>query len=275
MYRSLLRFVQIAIVLVVLPRVASFVASLGNNGPGVDLHDIIAVAFAIVLGVGTFGSAYFSDNSVAPEYPDDPTSRREELRRIRERAYYATMLQAEPYARRSMILFAVLDGMFNLADALTGAAAAGRLTLVSDVGTLEGWLLNTPVIVYGIAVVLFGLSPTILSIYLARLNSMVDRIPTDYERPKNHREIDWGRTLLGALGIDERRASNNQAQNAPKAPQGSTRASPQKELVYKAMDHLSAELGRPPTFTEVMELLGERAPSKSTVSKYRNEYLNQ
>ena len=56
-YRFLLRFIQIFVVLVVLPRVADFVGNLGYNQAGFDLHDLIRFAFAATLGLGTVATS--------------------------------------------------------------------------------------------------------------------------------------------------------------------------------------------------------------------------
>ena len=108
LYKFLLRFIQIFVVLVVLPRVASFVGLLGNNVAGPDFHDLIRFAFAATLGLGTISTAYFSDETEPPDYDDEPTNPRERKRREREAVYYASMINAAPYARRAMFLFAFL-----------------------------------------------------------------------------------------------------------------------------------------------------------------------
>jgi hypothetical protein len=193
LYKRLMRFIQIAVILVVLPRVASFVTELSPHSPGLDIHDIIAWAFAATLGLGVISTAYFSDESPPPRYDEDPTTPKERKRREREAAYYTTMLQAAPYSRRALYVFAFLDGSFNLADALMGATANGLFDAESTI--LVG--------VYIVATVLFGIAPTFLAIVLARVISMVDRIPEDYERPVTKREMDLMRTIMGNLGLKE------------------------------------------------------------------------
>jgi len=199
-YKGLLHFIQIFVVLVVLPRVADFVGQLGPVNVGLDFHDLIRFAFAATLGLGTVGTAYFSDETQPPQYDDEPANPRERRRREREAAYYATMLQAVPYARRAMWLFAILDGSFNLAEAVRGAAQNGLF----DVERLGNFLVG----IYGSAAVLFGIAPTVLAIVLSRVISMVDRIPEDYERPISKKEFDILRTIMGNLGLKEYRSGD-------------------------------------------------------------------
>lgn len=274
MYRSLLRFVQIAIVLVVLPRVASFVSNLGVGEVGFDLHDVISVAFAAVLGLGVVASSYFSDSSEPPYYDDEPTNARERRRREREAVYYATMHQAAPYARRSLIGFAILDGTFNLADALTGAVAAGRFQVAAVIGTLDYNIEFVSVSVYLASVILFGLAPTFLAVYLAKLNSMVDRIPLDYERPATRKEIDWVRTLMGNFGVREYNAT--QAMRAlaggEEEEQPVRRSSPVRDQILSVLNY-HARQGTVLSYSQLVEALGEDGPAPSTISTVRKEWL--
>lgn len=159
-YKALLKFIQIFVVCVVLQRVASFVGLLGNNPAELDFHDLIRFAFAASLGLGTIATAYFSDDSDPPEYDDEPHNPRERKRREREAVYYATMKSAAPYARRAMWLVASLDGTFNLADAFYGASLTGLL---------NPQIHGNAIYLYGGATMAFGLSPTILAMYLSKV----------------------------------------------------------------------------------------------------------
>lgn len=277
MYKGLLRFVQISIVLVVLPRVASFVANLGVGDAGFDIHDVIAVAFAGSLGLGVVASSYFSDSSEPPIYDDEPTNPRERRRREREAVYYATMHQAAPYARRAMIIFAVLDGTLNLADALTGAVAAGRFAVLASAGTLAYNIEVASTIVYFVSVVIFGISPTILAIYLSKLISMVDRIPLDYERPATRKEIDWVRTLMGNFGVREFKAGDaarllRQEQEEEEPEPVARRPSPVRDNIVAVLDQAHRE-GSVLSFSDLMSALPEPKPAQSTVSSVRNDWL--
>ena len=270
-YKFLLRFIPIFIVLVVLPRVASFVGLIGNNAPGFDLHDIIRFAFAASLGLGTIATAYFSDETEPPEYDDEPNNARERKRREREAIYFAAMLNAAPYARGAMILFAFLDGTFNLADAFYGATGSGLLDPTMH-GQIEVYL-------YGAATFLFGVSPTILAIVLSRVNSMVDRIPVDYERPANKRQVDLLRTVMGNLGLQEFRYSDAERLTSPadhNLPDRSNRTNGhgQTERIIAYLDARYAnDPTEFPTIPEIQEALQPNPPAKSTVSEVRSRWL--
>jgi len=201
-YKALLRFIQVAVICVVLPRVASFVGKLGPGTGGFDVHDIINIAFAITLGVGTVATSYFSNETRAPVYDEEPTSLKEKRRRERESAYYAAAQNAAPYAMRAMWIFAFLDSAFNSAEAFLGAYANGLF----DVAKYGVFMVG----VYFVATLLFGISPTLLAIYLSRVISMVDRIPEGYEKPS--RGIDVTRTVMGNLGLREYTHTNVKAE---------------------------------------------------------------
>jgi hypothetical protein len=191
-YKGLLRFIQLFVVLVVLPRVANFLALLGGNPNGFDLHDIIRYAFAATLGLGTVATAYFSEHVEPPEYDDAPSNPREARRCEREAIYFATMNNAVPVATGAMFLFAFLDGVFNLADAFYGASQTGILDFAAN-GNLT--------YVYGTATFLFGIAPTILSIVLARVISSTDRIPNGFEKPAGKSQVDMLATIMGNMGF--------------------------------------------------------------------------
>lgn len=276
-YKSLLKFIQIFIVLVVLPRVASFVGLLGHNEAGFDLHDVIRFAFAITLGLGTVASAYFSDDTEAPEYDDEPTNARERKRREREAVYFASMQNASPYARRALYIFAFLDGSFNLADALYGASLSGLIDVAVN-GNLA--------YVYMVATFIFGVSPTMLAIFLAKLISMVDRIPADYERPVNRRQLDLLRTIMGNLGLREYSASDAAAlmsntepvRQTPNTEHRTEHRAPNRiptgEQGTRVMMWLeqNADPNNPPSITEIQQALDEPIPSRSTVSVARADW---
>lgn len=264
-YRILLRLVQVFIVAVVMPRVASFVSTLGPDSDKFEVHDFVGFFFALTLVLGTIGSAYFTDATPAPEYEDEPRNRYEERRREREAAYYKTMHQTVPYARKSMILFAVLDGVFNLADAVLEAQALGRFVLG------DTWVHNASVSIYAMAVLFFGLSPTIASVYLSKLLSMVNRIPDDYERARKTKSVDWVRTVMGNLGWREYTA-RDRVEAAATSRSG--QSSNHKARVYEAMKQ-NKDSGRILSFSELRDALGENAPAKSTISTHRNGWLRE
>lgn len=192
-YKGLLRFVQLGVVLVVLPRVASFLALLGGE-PGFDIHDLIRVAFAATLGLGVMATSYFSELVLAPEYDDEPNNPRERKRREREAVYFAAMNNAAPIARRAMWVFAFLDGTFNLADAFYGASRSGIID-----PTLQGSALS---IVYGFATFIFGIAPTLLAIVLSRVISVVDRIPKGFEKTPSGIQVDMLYTIMRNMGLN-------------------------------------------------------------------------
>jgi hypothetical protein len=284
-YRNLLRFIQIFVVLVVLPRVADFVGQLGPNSVGLDFHDVIRYAFAATLGLGTVATSYFSNETQPPEYDDEPTNPRERKRREREAVYYTTMLAAAPYARTAMWLLAVLDGTFNLADATMGAANNGLLN--PSLGLLY--------VVYLVGTILFGLSPTILAIVLSRVNSMVDRIPEDYERPASRKEFDILRTVMGNLGLREYTPENMVAvlpssarsdrylPNVTEQEPNEYRTNEPPNSVPKGdqADRITAYLDANttpdhyPTVSEIRDALAEPKPSKSTISVTRTAWLRE
>lgn len=286
-YRTILKLVPVAILTVVLPRVSSFVRSLSAADASLDTHDITAFFFAAVLGLGTLAAAYFSDETPAPEYDEEPTNPRERKRREREAVYYTTMWQAAPYARRAVYLFAFLDGMFNLAEAMTAAFDVGKFDL-SDATQLavSTGALQLPhilelgtLLVFGVAVFAFGLSPTFLAIGLGKLISMVDRIPVDYERPQQSKEIDWVRTIMGNLGFREYRYEESSASspNSPNSPNSRLVASPQARAIAKMLDEYHAEHSAVPAFNQLLAMLQDkykdRAPARSTVSTVRNAWI--
>lgn len=282
LFKRLLRLIPVLVVLVVLPRVASFVGNLGPIEPGLDLHDVIRFAFAASLGLGTIATSYFSNSSEPPEYEDEPTNPRERRRREREAAYYATMGMAAPYARSAMWLFAGLDGAFNLADAVMGAAANGLFDVANSY--MRG--------VYIVATVAFGVSPTILAIALTRLISLVDRIPEDYERPMSKKEVDWMRTIMGNLGLREYKASDyaeilGNSAEMPIEPRQlpehverterteyPERVGDQSQRIWEYLEQ-NANAVRVPGVTEIRDALEEPKPSKSTISVARNKWIMQ
>ena len=277
-YKFLLRFIQIFVVLVVLPRVANFVGLLGSPSAGFNIHDLIRFAFAATLGLGVISTAYFSDDAEAPVYEDEPNNSRERRRREREAVYFASMQNAAPYARRAMFLFAFLDGSFNLADAMYGASASGLLDPAA-----QGTVL---VIVYGTATFLFGVAPTILAIVLAKVISMVDRIPADYERPATRRQIDLLRTVMGNLGLREYssgdvvnlygsgvRLAETSNPELPAVVRRTNRAEGEQTARIIAYLETNATPEYLPKLSEIQTALGDPIPSKSTVSVVRNEWL--
>jgi len=283
-YKGLLHFIQIFVVLVVLPRVADFVGYLGNSQQGFDFHDLIRFAFAATLGLGTIGTAYFSDETPAPEYDDEPANPRERKRREREAVYYATMLQAVPYARRAMWLFALLDGSFNLAEAVRGASASGLF----DVESHGVWTY-----LYIGATLLFGVAPTALAIVLSRVISMVDRIPEDYQKPLGRKDLDWVRTIMGNLGIREYRAEHQilslEERTSEPAPVRSPVRTPgerrtsglknngqyaKREAIYTYAQRVMVNEGRMPGPSEVSRELGvAKGYASEVLADMRNQSI--
>ena len=274
-YKILLKLIQIAVVLVVLPRVSEFV---GQLGPPTPMHDVIRVAFALTLGLGTISTSYFANDQPPPEYDDEPPNPRERKRREREAVFFATMLNAAPAARKAMILFAFLDGTFNLADAVRGAYQNGMFDVAQ-----QGQALTS---LYLFATVLFGLAPTILAMMLSYVISLVDRIPMDYERPPtNKREIDWVRTVMGNLGFREFRAGEALAvpdrrpilpprierpiTRSPGRPNGE-----QQARIFAYLDeHATAD--HMPSVRSIQADLDDPKPSISTISDARRVWLNR
>jgi hypothetical protein len=271
-YKALLKAVPIAVLTVVLPRVASFTYHLGAQG---IVHWVISSAFAILLGLGVIGTSYFSDFAEIPEYDEEVSPRSKEgKRREKELAYYTAMMQAAPYAQRAMYVFAVLDGVFNLADALIGADANGLFAAQNQF--LSG-------VYYG-ATVIYGISPTILSILLSRLASMIDRIPDGYE--KAHRdEIDWIRTIMGNLGWREFKAEDDEAESVSVSVSVSgneteteSRRRPgvsKKDLVWRYLDTYATPETMP-TIDDIKQAIREDAGvnvSTGSISEARSQWL--
>lgn len=191
-YKFLLRFVQVAVVLIVLPRVASFIALLGGQ-EGFDIHDVIRWSFAAALGLGVMATSYFSEHQDPPEYEEEAPNPREKKRREREEVYFKAMNNVARFAGFATLVFAVLDGTFNLADALYGARQSGILDPVK-----QGWVLA---VFFGFVTIVFGVSPTVLSIVLGRVISAVDRVPKGFEKTPEAARIDLLYTVLSTLGI--------------------------------------------------------------------------
>ena len=273
-YKWLLRFVQLAVVLVVLPRVASFVGLLGYNNEGFDIHDLIRFSFAGLLGLGTIATAYFSENVEPPEYEDEPNNIREQKRREKEAVYFASMNNAAPFAMRALIVFAFLDGTFNLADAMYGANLTGILD--PNQGPLY--------YVYLGATFFFGISPTFLSIMLARLISATDRIPEGFEKTANRKQFDIMRTVMGNLGLKEYSATDTS-----KLLTGGSNATEQRdarterivsyspngngEQAERITEYLSSQQWNEiPSISQIQEALGDPVPSRSTISVARRKW---
>jgi hypothetical protein len=278
-YRWLLRFIQILVVLVVLPRVASFLGLLTAD-TGFSIHTIIRFAFAATLGLGTIATAYFSEHIDPPEYDEEPSNPREQKRREREAIYFATMNNAAPVARMAMLFFALLDGTFNCADAFYGASKSGLLD-----STVNGSL----VYVYGAAVFLFGVSPTLLSIVLARVITSVDRIPIGFDKPAGKHQIDLLATIMGNAGLKaytrsdaahlltsedaERLPANTPGPNGVRRTANNVRRIPNGNG-YDQRTRIVEYLNEHPTesVSQIQNGLGEPIPSRSTVSTVRSEW---
>lgn len=282
-YKQLLRFIQIFVVLVVLPRVASFLALLGGNPDGFDIHDLIRIAFAASLGLGTVATAYFSESVDPPEYDEEPTNPRERKRREREAVFFATMNNAAPIAQRALILFATLDGTFNLADAFYGASQTGILDIYAN-----GYLAY----VYGAATFIFGISPTVLSIVLARVISAVDRIPVGFDKPASRNQVDAVATIMSNMGFRLIRRSDaaNLLTSEDQAPEP-VRRTPNTEHRTSNTEHRtngsidqrgriveylnSRHWDEMPSISQIQQGIGEPIPSRSTVSTVRSEWLQE
>jgi hypothetical protein len=285
LYRGLLKFIQIFVVLVVLPRVASFLAQLGGNPNGFDIHDVIRFAFAATLGLGTIATAYFSEHVDPPEYDDEPSNPREAKRREREAVYFVTMNNAVPVARVAMLVFAFLDGTFNTADAFYGASQTGLLN------PSNGYLAY----LYASATFLFGISPTVLSIMLARVISSVDRIPHGFEKPAGRNQIDLLATILGNAGFrtytrsaaanlltSEDRTPEQPVRRTPNTEQRTVRQLPervrngeqntdQRARIFEFLN--SQQWEEMPSISTIQEGVGSPFPSRSTISEARRAWL--
>ena len=282
-FKILLKFVTIAVIAVVLPRVSSFVFGIGEENL---VHRAISIAFALTLGLGTISTAYFTNFDQAPEYDDEPTNPRERKRREREAVYYATMLQVAPVATVAMIVLAMLDGTFNLADAINGAVAKG---VFDAMPANADWVMQASRTLNFIAVVVFGVAPTIIAVLLAKVSSMVDRIPMDYERPSSKKQIDYVRTLMGNMGFKEFRAgdaakllsdgsegvANTKQPNVRRTPNRRTpNTGSQHERIVELLDQ-NADPNNPPSITQIQNNLTDPVPSRSTISVARNAWLDQ
>ena len=285
-YKRLLKFIQIFVVLVVLPRVASFLGLLGG-GPGFDIHDLIRWAFAATLGLGVVATSYFSEHVDPPEYDDEPANPKERRRREREAVYFAAMNNASPVAGMALIVFAFLDGAFNLADAIYQATASGLF-------------LNQPranVIVYWVATVIFGIAPTLLSIVLARVIARTDRIPAGFEKTPTRAEVNWVYSLAKNMGLNlysssqaahllmpedtpvlpertgEHRTEQRTANQTGVRPNSELRTGEQKQRIVEALQEFYSQQITP-SITDIQNALGDPVPSRSTISTVRSEWLS-
>jgi len=241
--------------------------------PDPDVHDFISIAFAATLGLGTISASYFTRDEDPPEYKDEPQNPREKKRREREAVYYATMKNAVSAARAATFAFAFMDGIFNLADALQGATETGML----DVS-------RGPVrYAYLMAVVLFGIGPTLLAVVISWTNSLVDRIPDDYTRHTTRKEMDLLRTFMGNLGLREYSSGDISAllertdeQNEEDEPVRRTRQTePRTETGKAILEYLqtNSTADRVPSTMEIVEALGLRETQKSTASENRSRFI--
>jgi len=281
-YRYLLRFVQISVVLVVLPRVASFLGLLGNTPGQLDIHDLIRWSFAIALGFGVVATSYFSQTVQVPEYEEDPSpnNRREIKRREKEAAYFAAVNNVVPVARGALLVFAFLDGTFNLGDALYGANANGLFD-----AAMHGVAL---VAVYVIVTIVFGIAPTLLSVVLTRVIAAVDKIPTELENSQPVRNVltseQIERQAFGERTVNSVRQLPNTEQGSPEQRTPNTirqnieRRTANGEQANRVTEYLSEHYDRTgsvPSISTVINALDEPKPSRSTVSVATNLWKEQ
>lgn len=277
-YRRLLKIVQIFVILVVLPRVASFLALLGGQPGQLDAHDIIRWAFALALGSGVVATSYFSEELQVPEYDDEPqpSNRREIKRREREAAYFAAMNNIVPKARRALWVFAFLDGSFNLGDAVYSANQNGLF----DPARNGYW-----VILYGIVTITFGISPTLLSAVLSRVISATDRVPTleDLGKPRTSepvfaaaREPNRIETTERPL-LEVRRTPNSErTANLERRPSnGNGQPGEQSSRIIHYLDMVYEQTGTLPSYSQIQAALGDPIPSKSTLSATVNRWKEE
>jgi len=273
-YRYLLRFVQIFVVLVVLPRVASFLGLLGNTQGQLDIHDLIRWSFAIALGFGVVATSYFSQTAQVPEYEEEPNpgNRKEIRRREKEAAYFAAVNSVVPVARRALLVFALLDGTFNLGDALYGANANGLF----DTNT-HGQAL---VAIYVIVTIVFGIAPTTLSMVLTRVIAAVDKIPTELENGQPVRNVLTSEQIEYRLANTVR--SNTEPNTEHRIPntvrQNIERRTANGGQANRITEYLSEHYGRTgmvPSINTVVNALDDPKPSRSTVSTVTNLWKEQ
>lgn len=276
-YKSLLKFVPIFVVLVVLPRVASFLALLGNSPGELDMHDLIRWAFAAALGLGVIATSYFSQEVHPPEYEDEAPNPREKKRREKEAAYFAAVNNAVPVAKRALIVFAILDGTFNLGDALNGASTNGLFNPLVHGAAL--------VALYVMITIIFGISPTLLSVVLTRVVAAVDKIPMELENKPVRNVLISEQPEQRSIPVEHRlpngvRALPNSEQgfgghNGHKTP--NTRPA-NGEQSNRITEYLQAEYDRTgsvPSISQVIDALAEPKPSRSTVSVATNAWKQQ
>ena len=123
------------------------------------------------------------------------------------------------------------------------------------------------------ATFLFGVAPTVLAIVLAKVISMVDRIPEDYERPTSRREMDLMRTIMGNLGLREYKAGDAAELYSSRQKALPERTIRQADRIYAYLEQHYTE-DRVPTIPEIQMGLGEPVPSKSTVSVERANWIH-
>jgi hypothetical protein len=241
--------------------------------PGPDVHDFISIAFAATLGLGTISASYFTRDEDPPIYKEEPQNTREKRRREREAVYYATMKNAVSAARAATFAFAFMDGIFNLADALKGATETGLLDAS-----------NGPVrYAYLMAIVLFGIGPTLLAVVISWTNSLVDRIPDDYSRHTSRKEMDLLRTFMGNLGLREYSSGDisalldrtDEQEEEDEPVRRTRRTEPRSEAGQAILEYLqeNSTATHVPSTMEIVEALGLRETQKSTVSENRSRFI--
>lgn len=268
-YRRLLKIVQIFVILVVLPRVASFLALLGGQPGQLDAHDIIRWAFALALGSGVVATSYFSEELQVPEYDDEPqpNNRREIKRREREAAYFAAMNNIVPKARRALWVFAFLDGSFNLGDAVYSANQNGLF----DPARNGYW-----VILYVIVTITFGISPTVLSAVLSRVISATDRVPTleDLGKPRTNEPVFVTAREPNRIETTERPLIGERTANI-RTPNKSGPPGEQSGRIIHYLDMVYEQTGTLPSYSQIQAALGDPIPSKSTLSAAVNRWKDE
>lgn len=159
--------------MVALPRVAIFANRFTVPGPQgwpFNPWDALGVLFALGLGLSIYTFSYFSSMAEVDEDEEeekgwsDLTPYQKGKRRLRRKKEVAAAR-----ARVGGILFAVFDGLFNLAEVSSVAIAN------EDIVSLT-WPRNSDWIAL-VAVWIFGLAPTLASFIAGWVRAAVEKVP--------------------------------------------------------------------------------------------------
>lgn len=179
----ILRFLVFFFLLVVVPRVSDYAAQYSNvQVLGLDVSGIVATSFAIGLSFAVFLSTYASSLAMnrlreleAQGIYSIPRKEMKELKkkrsrtqseqtRLQENSEYEKVYSAASSARIAAIVFATIEGIFNVAEVIPAAIAKGQIVSAFD---------GPPIALFSAWV--FAAFPTISVLLLAWVIAQLDR----------------------------------------------------------------------------------------------------